>query len=153
MPSELHEKLCAKGVSWLKRNGFLVSDMNIWAAGSRERVDCIGFRQQCSALIEVKVSRSDFRADMKKPERHTGGVGNYRFYLTPADLVAVQDLPIGWGLLEFSGRGIKMTHGPIGNYWPSKQNAAGTGWDFFAHNVCVNAERSLLYTIARKTVK
>lgn len=104
VPSELHEKLCSKGVSWLKRNGFCVASLNVWGAGSRERVDCIGFRQQCSALIEVKVSRSDFMADMKKPERQSSGVGTYRFYLAPAGLLRINDLPDSWGLIEADGR-------------------------------------------------
>lgn len=150
MPSELHELLCEKGVTWLKRNGFQVTAANVWTAGSRERVDCIGFRQQCSVLIEAKVSRSDFLADKKKPERQSGGVGTYRFYLTPAGLLTVDDLPGRWGLLEFSGRSIKMTHGPIGNLWPGAHSAAGTAWGPFCHEVCMSAEHSMLFTIARK---
>lgn len=152
MPSDLHEFLCEKGVSWLKRNGFGVAAMNISSHGSRERVDCIGFRQQCSAMIEVKVSRSDFLADKKKPERQSGGVGVYRFYLTPQGLLSVDDLPSGWGLLEYTGRTVKMVHGPTGNYWPSFEHAQETrwGWDKFAHRHCPIAERSMLYTIARK---
>lgn len=126
MPSELHERLCHKGVSWLKRNGFGVAAVNVWAAGSRERVDCIGYRQQCSVLIEVKVSRSDFLVDKKKPERQSGGVGTYRFYLAPAGLIAVNDLPAGWGLLEFTGESVKIVHGPTGNRWPASENAVGT---------------------------
>ena len=97
MPSDLHEQLCQKGVSWLKKNGFGVAAMNVWAFGSRERVDCIGYRQQCSVLIEVKVSRSDFLADKKKPERQAGGVGTYRFYLAPIGLIDLVELPTGLG--------------------------------------------------------
>mgnify|MGYP004701737479 CR=1 FL=1 len=152
MPSELHEQLCQKGLTWLKRNGFAVAAMNIWAVGSRERVDCIGYRQQCSAMIEVKVSRSDFLADRKKPERLAGGVGTYRFYLAPAGLIAVSDLPSGWGLLEFTGRSVQMVHGPKGNLWPSIESAAGSDWEFFVHRPCIVAERSILYTIARQSV-
>jgi hypothetical protein len=152
VPSELHEKLCSKGVSWLKRNGFGVASLNVWGAGSRERVDCIGFRQQCSALIEVKVSRSDFIADMKKPERQSGGVGTYRFYLAPAGLLGISDLPEKWGLIEASGRSLKLVHGPKGNYWPSFENAQDSDWKGFAHSPCAESERSLLYAIARKAM-
>lgn len=152
MPSELHEKLCRKGVSWLKRNGFSVASFNVWGAGSRERVDCIGFRQQCSALIEVKVSRPDFIADMKKSERQSGGVGTYRFYLAPFGLLGINDLPENWGLIESSGRSLKLTHGPKGNYWPSFENAQVSDWKQFAHSQCAISERSLLYTVARKAM-
>lgn len=152
MPSKLHELLCEKGVSWLKRNGFPVAAMNIWAVGSRERVDCIGYRQQCSVMIEVKVSRSDFLVDRKKPERQAGGVGTYRFYLAPAGLLAVTELPVGWGLLEFTGRSLKMVHGPQGNLWPSPERAGGSDWELFVHSPCNVAERSILYTIARQAI-
>ena len=152
MPSALHEKLCAKGVTWLKKNGFGVAALNVWAAGSREKVDCIGYRQQCTALIEAKVSRADFFADKKKPERASGGVGTYRFYLTPEGLIGSNELPAGWGLLEYTGRSVKLVHGPSGNLWPSKENATENGWDKFAHEVCDVAERSILYTIARKAM-
>ena len=152
MPSELHEKLCAKGVSWLKRNGFGVAAVNVWGAGSRERVDCIGFRQQCSVVIEVKVSRSDFLADKRKPERLHGGVGTYRFYLVPTGLLTVTDIPQGWGLIECTQRAVRLIHGPKGNYWPSYENAQDSDWKEFAHAPCLDAERSLLYSIARKAV-
>lgn len=152
MPSELHEKLCAKGVTWLKKNGFGVAALNVWAAGSRERVDCIGYRQQCTALIEAKVSRADFFADKKKPERTSGGVGTYRFYLIPEGLIDISEVPAGWGLLEYGGRSVKLVHGPSGNLWPSKENATESAWDKFAHEVCDVAERSILYTIARKAM-
>jgi hypothetical protein len=150
LPSVLHEKLCCKGVAWLKRNGFGVASLNVWGAGSRERVDCIGFRQQCSALIEVKVSRSDFLADMNKPERQSGGVGTYRFYLAPTGLLRVNDLPEKWGLIEASGRSLKLTYGPKGNFWPSFENAQDSGWKEFAHSPCNDSERFLLYCIASK---
>lgn len=153
MPSELHEQLCQKGLSWLKRQGFCVSAINIWAAGSRERVDCVGYRQQCSVMIEVKVSRADFLADKKKPERLHGGIGTYRFYLAPAGLIGVEDLPPGWGLLEYTGRSVQMAVGPVGNLWPSAESAAGTGWGRFVHTPCEKAERSALYTIARKAME
>lgn len=74
MPSDLHELLCRKGLSWVIKNGFSVAAINLWAAGSRERLDCMGFRHQSSVLIEVKVSRSDFFADMQKSERKTYNV-------------------------------------------------------------------------------
>ena len=49
-------------------------------------------------MIESKVSRSDFKADAKKPERLFGGVGTYRFYITPLNMLLPEELPEGWGL-------------------------------------------------------
>jgi hypothetical protein len=150
MPSELHERLSDKAAKWLKRNGFGVVSTNIWTIGSRERVDCIGFRLNCSALIEAKISRADFKADMKKPERLAGGAGTYRFYITPPDLVTSNELPCGWGLLELHRSSVRMIHGPQGNGWPSYENAAGSSWEQFAHARDEYADRALLYSIARR---
>jgi len=152
MPSELHEQLCEKGLSWLKRNGFAVAATNIWASGSRERVDCVGYRATCSAMIEAKISRSDFLADKKKPERIKGGVGIYRFYITPKGLLSLHDLPDGWGLLEMHGRSVRMVHGPKGNLWPDFENAQGSQWEMFANKQDESAERAILFSIARRAL-
>lgn len=152
MPSEQHEHLCNKAHSWLRRNGFTVAATNITASGSRERVDCIGFRECCSALVEAKVSRSDFLADRKKPERIKGGVGVYRYYIAPAGLLRIDDLPDKWGLLELDGRTVKQVHGPIGNRWPDLKNAVGTEWESFASDHDRAAERSILFSIARRAL-
>lgn len=57
MPTELHDELAKIGAAWLKRNGFAVVATDLMALGCRERADVIGFRSQCSATIESKVSR------------------------------------------------------------------------------------------------
>ncbi len=152
MPSELHELLCEKSARWLKQHGFPVSAPNVWGAGSRERVDAIGFRQQCAVLIEVKVSRSDFLSDKRKPERSRGGVGTYRFYVAPEGLLSVSEMPNKWGLIEWNGRSLSMRHGPKGNLWPAFEKANIPGWTEFANEPCQKSERSLLYTIARKSL-
>ncbi len=75
MPSELHEHLNMKAAKWLKQQGFGVVGVNIGTLGAREKVDCIGFRRNCSAMIESKVSVKDFYADRKKPERTGDALG------------------------------------------------------------------------------
>lgn len=153
MPSELHETLCRKAKSWLKKNGFGVVGVNVWATGSRERADCVGFRANCSVLIEAKVSRADYSSDLKKPERQSGGVGTYRFYVTPPGLIAINELPAGWGLLELQGKSLVMVHGPQGNYWPSYDDAVSdkySWWAEFAHKRDEAADRAMLYSVARK---
>ena len=55
-----------------------------------------------STLVECKTSRSDFFSDQKKPHRAMEDhlcVGNYRYYMTPPDLVQPSEVPAGWGLL------------------------------------------------------
>jgi hypothetical protein len=61
--------------------------------------------------VECKSSRADFFIDRAKPFRRKPekGMGCERFYLTPAGLLASEELPTGWGLLELRGRTAKMT--------------------------------------------
>jgi hypothetical protein len=119
MPSEQHEYLSKLAAKWAKKQGFPVVATNLTAAGSREKVDLIAFRSSCSLMIESKVSRSDFFADAKKPERVEGGVGTYRFYITPFDMVSSTEIPDGWGLLYVDGKNVIDIIRPKGNLWPS----------------------------------
>lgn len=114
----------------------------------------LGFRQTCSALIEVKVSRSDFACDRLKPERSAGGVGVYRFYLCPTGLIRVEELPAKWGLLYADGRKIEAVVKPVGNLWPplkpSFPGADIDDWGEFQHESSAELERNALYSIARR---
>lgn len=88
-----------------------------WLAGTRqcgvvllerglsEIPDAIGWAKVC-IVVEVKVSRADFFADLKKPHRHPQGTafGRERWYLTPPGLLGTEEIPAPWGLLEWTGR-------------------------------------------------
>jgi hypothetical protein len=153
MVSEQHALLVTLAERWLKRNGFGVVATEIRAAGTREEADAIGFRSTCTAIIEAKVSRSDFLADLKKPERVSGrGLGVYRFYLTPSGLIVPDELPPGWGLLyEERGRVIDIVR-PQGNLWCeyALDREVEPGWRKFQNVPNVEAERQVLYSIARR---
>lgn len=152
MPSEHHDQLVSLGARWLKRNGFPVIATELKCSGSREQPDVIGFRSSCSVVIEVKVSKSDFYADAKKPERTEGGLGVYRFYLCPEGLIDPVELPDRWGLLEARGRTVWPVVAPQGNYWPGPDAPAEFlgSWADFMHNPDSRAERSALFSIARR---
>ncbi len=161
MPSDLHEHLCLKAAYWLKSQGFGVVGINIGTAKAREKVDCIGFRSNCSAMIESKVSLSDFAADMKKAERiHTElGVGLYRFYITPPNLITVNRLPDGFGLLELHGRKVVPIKAPPNNQWPGPihdqlewpyPERTVNEWLPFQHPINEEAEQGMLYSLARR---
>jgi len=110
-----HADLCALAVRWLKRpqsaggHGCLVAISEARPEGNGECPDAIGFRagwNDGSVLVECKVSRSDFLADKSKPHRQPGcGMGTWRYYMAPAGLLKVSDLPERWGLLEVNARG------------------------------------------------
>jgi len=110
-----HAQLVARAVEWLRYKygcGIILSEQY---CASGEVPDVIGWKGLCqSVLVECKVSRSDFLADAGKPFRQNpeDGLGSKRFYLTPAGIIAREELPKYWGLLECKGREVTMTVKP-----------------------------------------
>jgi hypothetical protein len=112
-----HAQLVEKAVRWLRsyRCGVVLSEQ---ACVSGEMPDAIGWkRAHHSVLVECKVTRADFLADRAKafrlkPEQ---GVGSERFYLTPPALIKPEELPAGWGLLQFGRGHIEMLHASAKN--------------------------------------
>ncbi|HZZ17059.1 MAG TPA: hypothetical protein VFE08_13985 [Candidatus Sulfotelmatobacter sp.] len=112
-----HAQLVDKAVHWLRRYrcGVVLSEQ---ACVSGEMPDAIGWKRAChSVLVECKVTRGDFLADQAKPFRvdPADGVGCERFYLVPAGLVRREELPVGWGLLEYRGGRIEMAQASAKN--------------------------------------
>jgi hypothetical protein len=108
--SMTHPQLVERAVRWLRsyRCGVVLSEQ---ACVSGEMPDAIGWkRANHSVLVECKVTRADFLADRAKPFRTKPeqGVGSERFYLTPPSLVKIEELPAGWGLLEYRRGRIDM---------------------------------------------
>jgi hypothetical protein len=106
-----HALLVRKAVEWLRRYrcGVVLSEQ---ACISGEMPDAIGWKRACdSVLVECKISRADFLVDRSKPfrQRPEQGVGSERFYLVPKGLVRIEELPLGWGLLEHHNRRIEIT--------------------------------------------
>jgi len=104
-------------VRWLRsyRCGVVLSEQ---ACVSGEMPDAIGWKKAShSVLVECKVSRADFLADRDKPFRlkPEKGVGSERFYLTPPNLVRVEELPVGWGLLQCRRDRVEMIHPSVKN--------------------------------------
>lgn len=147
--SDEHHRLVAMCARWFKRKGFAIVATELASYGNREQPDVYACRQTCSAIAEIKVSRSDFLADSKKPERHNGGLGTYRFYLCPEGMIFPSELPAGWGLLYAKGKRIVSIHAPIGNMWPSL-GKKDENWSPFAHETDYQAERAALFSVARR---
>ena len=120
-----HGSLCEQAVKWLRRPesqngpGCIVAVSECTGMYSGEIADAIGFRSvgesQHSVVVEVKVSRSDFLADARKPHRNgeTLGMGMFRYYMAPAGLIAQEELPARWGLIEVTGQGLKVRLGHV----------------------------------------
>ena len=108
-----HADLVRVASRWLRRVqkcGVVLAEHS----GGGEHPDAIGWRSSASRLVECKVSREDFAADRHKPSR----LGpKFRpagkcWYLTPRALVTVEELPLGWGLLEYDGRVVRVVKDP-----------------------------------------
>jgi len=95
-----HSTLVAMGVRWLNRQCSVV--LYEFATPADENPDVIGWAPGSgSILIECKLTRSDFLKDATKTVRLNprSGMGHRRYYLCPADLIQVKELPPKWGLL------------------------------------------------------
>lgn len=98
------------------RCGVVLSEQ---ACASGEMPDAIGWKKAChSVLVECKASRSDFLADRDKPFRQQPetGVGCERYYVAPRGLIRIDELPVGWGLLEVCGREIERAKASAKNH-------------------------------------
>jgi hypothetical protein len=151
-----HANLCGLAVRWLKRPHsagghactLAVSECRSGYAG--EAPDAIGFRANWnngSVVVEVKVSRSDFLADRRKPHRKAGaGMGTWRYYMAPAGLLTPDDLPERWGLLEVNARGhIMPVAGPA-----AARSRIGDYLDAWRHEPDHDAERDLLVLLLNR---
>jgi len=107
-----HKALVRKTALWLKNNYRSTLKCPIVIAelvtANHEIPDVLGFRHGFSILIEAKVSRNDFLSDKKKYFRREPdvGMGENRYFIAPKDMIAPDELPDKWGLLEYheSGR-------------------------------------------------
>ncbi|EPN8226486.1 hypothetical protein ACT3QV_004482 [Vibrio alginolyticus] len=91
----------------LMRMGYKFAFSNMTSATHGEQPDVLGLTAYGeSIVVEVKVSRSDFLADKKKPWRANPqmGMGDHRVYLAPEGLLKVDDIPYGWQLWEVYGK-------------------------------------------------
>lgn len=128
-----HKFLQEIAVSWLKRQqsargpGCQIALQEVGGLYGGERADAWGYRWGWgggSIVVEVKVSRSDFLADAKKPHRsgEVLGMGTWRYYMCPEGIITLNDLPHGWGLLWVNARGhVKLMAGHVcclvKHYW------------------------------------
>jgi hypothetical protein len=97
--SATHSDLVELAKRWLQSKcGVVITEI----ATTGEEPDAIGWQGSHSLLIECKASRADFLADKQKSFRRQSerGIGLARYFLAPAGMIAVDELPEKWGLLE-----------------------------------------------------
>lgn len=78
--------------------------------------------------VEIKVSRSDFTAEMKTPAKRLASIhfSNYFSFAAPRGIIEPEELPTGIGLIEFSGSKGKWTRDPV------HTNLEPVRWDLVA---------------------
>lgn len=101
-----HDGIATWAAGRIKRLGYPFAFANMTSSIAGEQPDVLGMNSWGeSILIEVKVSRSDFQADSKKPWRQEGcGFGRRRVYLTTKALLKPEETPYGWELWEIHGK-------------------------------------------------
>lgn len=112
-----HRQLCEIGEKFLRRpesaNGHGCHFAIIEPASYGENPDVIGYRHGMShwsigtIVLEAKTSRSDFLIDKNKPHRQNSadGMGRWRYYICPEDLIHAEELGEKWGLIHVNSRG------------------------------------------------
>lgn len=108
----MHAFLIKQSAQWLqKKCSVVITDL---VTGAGEIPDAIGWKDGHSILIECKASRADFLADRYKPFRREAvrGMGDGRYYCAPNGMIQMEELPQGWGLLEWTGKKLKETQKP-----------------------------------------
>lgn len=147
-PTISHESLVQRADAWLKRMGCKITLLEYPAATRYGEIpDAIGWRgagrEQVSILLECKVSRGDFLADREKEFRQHPeyGMGNWRFFLCPPDLINRDELPRGWGLLYVFPTHIRHV---AGMQWTV------SSWTDSPFVACKDAEASMLVSALRR---
>jgi hypothetical protein len=103
---------------WLVKSkgcAFALTELVTYAG---ETPDAIGWKGNSTLLVECKASRSDFLSDKKKRFRRdpAQGMGAFRFFMCPHDLIQPHELPEKWGLVWVWKNGNKkQLKGPKGN--------------------------------------
>jgi hypothetical protein len=110
-PSAKHVHLVSAAVDWLRYRygcGIILSEQY---CATGEIPDAIGWKGvNRSVVVECKVSRGDFLADANKPFRlrPEEGLGCERLYMAPPGVIAIEELPAHWGLLEYSRKNVSV---------------------------------------------
>lgn len=157
-----HAELNQIAKRWLLRSqsgkgpGCNIAFVEVGALNDTERADAWGYRWGVdggSVLVEVKTSRSDFLRDKFKPHRQLGigGLGDFRYYLSPEGIITLDDLPDGWGLLWVNKRGhVQIVAGHVAVHLSEKYGAGRKLEDVWRHKPNMRVERDLLaYLVSR----
>ena len=111
-----HSQLVDAAYKWVLKNGMSVAFKEMKTI-VEEIPDVIAFGGRVqSLLIEVKISRIDFKREMRSKIFRINpaqGMGTHRIMMCPAGMLKLEELPEKWGLLEVDTEGkTKLTYRP-----------------------------------------
>lgn len=98
-----HKQLVRHMASWYKNRHQSYIVLAEFSTAAQEIPDLLVFESGAhTVLLEVKVSLSDFLSDKGKffRQQEDYGMGEYRYYVAPHDMIQPEELPAGWGLFE-----------------------------------------------------
>lgn len=147
-----HSQLVEISYKWLLKNGGVGVAFKELKSMAGEIPDVIGFDSSVSIVIEVKVSRSDFLSDAKKPHR-VKGMGNWRFYCCPKGLIRREELPEKWGLIYVNEKGIAKIEYDCRVKQVPNEYCGGLRWTFAPENrfeADTKEERRVMYSALRR---
>ena len=110
-----HKEACNRAARWLQNTMGCAVVMTERTTRVQETPDAVGWKSDgTSILVECKVSRGDFHADKAKVFRRIEeqGVGLHRYYAAPRGVLAPEDMPDGWGLLEITASQVRVRKQP-----------------------------------------
>ena len=90
-------------------------ELNVETGRSSSRLDffamnCWPSKRFRTVAYEIKVTRADFARELKHPDKRVPAeeLGNECFFVMPAGLAKVDEIPEGWGLIEVIANGLRI---------------------------------------------
>lgn len=102
-----YNELCKSGANWINNSHI---KERIWRhimiglkCANIEIPDIYAISTFETLCVNVKMTHGDFIRDINKHKKENSelGRGTYRYYLSPAGTIKANELPNGWGLLEY----------------------------------------------------
>ena len=111
-----HDYLVERGEYWLKNSlgcNITFNDKFRPNISNREQPDVFGIKSGKTILLECKSDRKDFLKDKNKKVRKMLdlGMGDFRYYLCPPNVILPDDISNGFGLLYCYPKTIRIITG------------------------------------------
>ncbi|MBU8907638.1 hypothetical protein [Desertibacillus haloalkaliphilus] len=105
MESSLHKHFKTQALYWLKgkMTDLCANEVKLFVKRKKLKADALGInlKRKEARIIEVKVSRADFkRDDVLDASYGYHAIADYAYIMTPVGLISHDELPKGYGLLE-----------------------------------------------------